>query len=259
MELKKKIEQLSLQDLKIFVDRSEKDRIKKATEEVSTRLKKDLNLKQEDILSFGSFTRNTMLPRAKDDKSDVDLLLDMSAHEGAQRSQPLVYLNRIKKAVNGQFRDNEVTKDPMSVTLMQKKIQFDLIPGFPLGKIKSFKIPNGKGGWMKTTPRKLNDLLTKKNKETAPIAMSHLIRLLKYWNVTHNRRHKSGDLEARVLSWEFNSKNMFEAFCFALRRLEKEKQATRDQLDQLMNSYNKKEYQKTANILNQLLPGFRDA
>ncbi len=257
MELKKKIEQLPLQELKLFVDQKEKDRIQKATSELVIRLMKDLDLRRDQILTFGSFTRNTMLPRTKDKRSDVDLLLNMSAHAGDQRSPPLEYLKRIKRAVNGQYRNNEITRDPLSVTLIQKKIQFDLVPGFPQVKSKSFKIPNGENGWMKTSPKELNDLLTKKNKETDHLAMSHLIRLLKYWNVSHSRRHKSSVIESRVLSWKFKSKTMFEAFCFGLRRLGKDDEAIRKQVDQLEKCYRKKEYTKAANILNQLLPGFK--
>lgn len=98
-------------------------------------------------------------------------------------------LNLIKKGVESipQYSRSDVKRNGVAVVLNLSSYdwRFDLVPAFPVGdgygNVIHYIIPDGNGRWMRTDPRKDQEIISTANK----IQNSNLIpiiRFIKYWN-----------------------------------------------------------------------------
>lgn len=73
---------------------------------------------------FGSYSRNTMLPRSYDRFSDVDYMIVFKnvIH------QPQTYLNKLKKFVNFYYSTSEIKQSHPTIQLNLNHITFELVP-----------------------------------------------------------------------------------------------------------------------------------
>lgn len=174
----------------------------------------------DDAMVFGSYSRNTILPREYDKNSDVDILV-LFATDG-KRLRPESYREKLKKFALEFYDASKVIKDHPSIVIELDHINFDLVPGiFDNGFIyDSIEIPGKDGDWMETDPNKFyKDLIevnTRYNSIVKPI-----VRILKYWNaVNEYPYHSSFELEKMIAGMNFSGENFESGFFYAVDELE---------------------------------------
>lgn len=173
----------------------------------------------DELIVFGSYSRDTILPRRFDPNSDIDLLLQFNTKDYA-KLRPESYRNQLRKFAQENYPYSIVAKDHPSVVLELNHIKFDLVPAiFDEGIIyDSIEIPDKNGGWMETEPEKFNNTLTKNNIKYNSI-VKPIIRLIKYWNASHGYPYFSFELETAIADMDFSNDNFESGFFYAVRKL----------------------------------------
>lgn len=124
---------------------------------------------------FGSYTRDTILPRSMDQFSDIDYMVVFA--EGGYK--PQTYLDRLKRFVENKYATSEISQENPTIVLELNHIRFELVPALKSGW--AYKIPNGPNEWQDTNPNDVNKALTDANQK-ANYCLKPVIRLAKYWN-----------------------------------------------------------------------------
>lgn len=132
--------------------------------------------------TFGSSTRDTILPRTMDEKSDIDYMIVLK-DDG---SVPQTYLDRMKKFAEKYYSTSEIKQSSPSIVLELNHIKFDLVPALDSWG-GSYKIPNGSGGWQDTNPNDFNSTLTQKNKDNQFLIKPTIRLALSYWSCTNQK------------------------------------------------------------------------
>ncbi|WP_018900740.1 nucleotidyltransferase [Rhizobium sp. 2MFCol3.1] len=169
----------------------EKSSIVKSIATLKSRLNAyfDGNLLQH--FAFGSYTRNTILPRALDAESDVDYMAVFA--EGGYT--PQTYLDRLKRFTEYRYNRSEIYQSSPTLVLNLNHIRFELVPA--LDHASGYSIPDGSGGWILTTPNTFNTALTEKNKATNS-RLKPAIRLAKIWNADRGYPFASYPMERQA-------------------------------------------------------------
>jgi hypothetical protein len=126
---------------------------------------------------FGSSTRDTILPRLMDEKSDIDYMVVFS--EGGYN--PQAYLDRLKRFVNAYYSTSEIYQSSPTIVLELNHIRFDLVPALIDAWTASYKIPKNTADWQITNPNDFNKSLEEANKRNSYL-IKPTIRLAKFWN-----------------------------------------------------------------------------
>lgn len=134
-----------------------------------------------DINVFGSWSRNTILPRKYDPQSDIDIMFAFDRANHCQMNSESVRA-KVKRFADYYYSSSEVHLDAPCVKLEMGHIKFDLVPAIPRQWIGGYEIPNGAGGWMDTDPDQLDDKLVTMNKLMDGNVVRRVVRLCKYWN-----------------------------------------------------------------------------
>lgn len=79
-----------------------------------------------EILVFGSYKRNTILPRKFDENSDIDVLVVFK--QARNEFTPETYRSQLKRFAESKFSTTKVLKDQPSAVLEMSNIKFDLVP-----------------------------------------------------------------------------------------------------------------------------------
>lgn len=191
-------------------------------EEKITNLKANLNAwfgnSISEILVFGSYKRDTILPRKFDDYSDIDILVVFSNAE--EERTPETYRTRLKKFADTKYSTSKVLKDHPSIILEMNKIKFDLVPSRKsLSWFSStYQIPNKSGYWMDTDPIGFNSEVTASNTKYNYI-VKPLIRLFKRWNAHNNYPFTTYDLERKIAGMNFSGDNYQKGFLYVISQL----------------------------------------
>lgn len=164
-----------------------------------------------EIIPFGSYTRDTILPRSIDDKSDIDLMVVFKD----SKIKPQSYLTRLKQFTEYYYSSSVVSQSNPTIILSLNHIKFDLVPAIKsyfLGSATKdlFKIPapaKNYVDWLETNPTKFNKLLTDKNLSHKNL-IKPLIRLVKYWNSQNQYVYDSYLMEKRIIDNVTISKNL---------------------------------------------------
>lgn len=169
----------------LIIKGDEKDAIAKSLDVFKSRMEsyffwnEAVNLKE--IKVFGSYARETDLPRAIDSGTDVDIMLVMD-DDGAT---PQTYLDRVRRAVEAKYSTSDIKQSSPTIVLQMNHIKFEITPA--IQSYSQYKIKGQWGGWMYT-----NCLTDFVNLKTANInnycKIKPVIRLVKYWNKTRNGR-----------------------------------------------------------------------
>lgn len=124
-------------------------------------------------------------------------------------------LNVFKSALTNieHYKNSELHRMQQAVTLNLSSYEwnFDIIPCFYTTS-GFYLIPNGKGGWMKTNPKKDQEFITSVNKKHYGKFLG-LVRLIKYWNnKAFSRRSNlsSSYLLEVMLANYYNDRHCFE-------------------------------------------------
>jgi predicted nucleotidyltransferase len=205
-------------DLFIKYDSDERSYIEERVKNFKKSLKKYFGSNISDVVLFGSFKRDTILPRKFDQESDIDVLIIFSDTE--QGFTPETYRNRLRRFAEKSYFSSKVVKDHPSIVLEMSNIKFDLVPC----KIESsfwsstYQIPNKSSSWMDTDPKGFNEKLTEANNKFNSI-VKPIIRLLKRWNAYENYPYLSFELEKIVADMNFSGDNHQTGFIYAIKNL----------------------------------------
>lgn len=151
----------------------------------------DIGCSLEETFAFGSYSRETILPRRINEESDIDYMLVFE--NGFPEFLPETYLNKIRRFAEEHYPNSWVHQSKPTIQIDLKHIRIELIPGIRcIGGILEYMIP-GKdySSWIKTSLFNTLYKLTQVSK--------NIIRLLKYWNIQNNTLFDSFELEKRIL------------------------------------------------------------
>lgn len=147
---------------------------------------------------FGSQTRDTNLPRAMDEHSDVDYMIVFK--DGGYT--PRTYLDRLKRFVGKYYPPSSVKQTDPTVTLELNHIMFDLVPALKGPWTGTYKIPSGTSAWRDTSPKDFKTSLTIKDKAES-YNIKPTVRLAKIWNANAGYVYESFGLEKWVVEQSY--------------------------------------------------------
>jgi len=252
-------------ELFIKRDSAERNKINISIDNIFNKLEDYFHDTINELKVFGSYTRDTILPRAFDPHSDIDILIQFNTGE-YQKLKPESYRSHLKKFSEIHYPNSLIAKDHPSVVIELHHIKFDLVPSiFDEGWIyDSIEIPDKDGGWQETNPDKFDKKVTKANKEYNSI-VKPIIRLLKYWNATHGYPFFSYELESAVAEMDFNWDNYESGFLYAIKELsvydfpdwaEKKVDALKDNGKWIREYLTRDNIGKAKEVVSRILPGF---
>jgi predicted nucleotidyltransferase len=205
----------------LFIKYSGEERLKvdKSVNNIIDKLDEYFDDEIDESILFGSYTRDTILPRRFDPNSDIDLLIQFNT-EDYNKLKPESYRSQLKKIAEDNYPYSIVVKDHPSIVLELNHIKFDLVPAiFDKGIFyDTIEIPDKNGGWMETEPSKFNNDLTKGNTRYNSI-VKPIIRLIKYWNASHGYPYFTFELETAIADMDFCNDNLESGFLFAIKKL----------------------------------------
>ncbi len=140
-----------------------------------------------ELLVIGSHTRDTAIHL----RSDVDYFAKLGSSDvawGSSRVSSTTTLDRVKSALKSRFKNTEVWIDGPAVVVGfgQGAGAVDVVPGVWVGttemspKYPVFEIPDGSGGWRRTSPQRHTKYLRDED-ERSSYKLSKTIKLLKGW------------------------------------------------------------------------------
>jgi len=180
---------------------SKKESIKKSIRAIKERIDEYFDDVDEHFI-FGSYTRNTILPRSIDERADIDYMVVFEDNE----LTPQAYLNKLKKFVNKYYSQSEIKQSHPTIQLELNHITFELVPALNTGWFgKNYQIPsrnNGVDEWIDTDPNGFNKELTEANQGNKSL-IKPLIRLLKYWNAKNGYIFASYVLEKDIVAVDY--------------------------------------------------------
>ncbi|VXD15847.1 nucleotidyltransferase domain-containing protein [Marinoscillum sp. 108] len=171
---------------------------------------------------FGSYDRDTILPRSVDSNSDIDVMVIFN-HTEYERT-PETYRNWLKTFADNNYKSrygSDVVKSFPTVTIRLGNIHFDLVPakeetwGWSSSNIY---IPDKSYGWQSTDPSDVKTRLTDANTRFNQI-VKPIIRLLKAWNSTKGYPFDSYELELAITDMNFSGDNIESGFFYAVNSL----------------------------------------
>lgn len=131
-------------------------------------------------LLFGSYPRETILPRSMDVHSDVDYMLVFSQ----SGFQPQTYLDRLRRFVEARYSRSEIAQSSPTIVLNLNHIRFELVPAL-YTPYYGYQIPSGPTAWQTSDPVGFASQLSAKN-QAEKYLLKPAIRLLKLWNTQNN-------------------------------------------------------------------------
>lgn len=145
---------------------------------------------------FGSYSRETILPRKADEKSDVDIMVVFSNLNGYK---PQSFLDRLKKFAEYYYSSSEIHQSSPSLVLELNHIKFELTPAYVY--FGTYYIPDGSSSWKSTDPDGFNSDLLECNKNNG-YKIKPVVRLLKHWDIQKNGRDLPSFLLEKTIAEE---------------------------------------------------------
>lgn len=113
-------------DLFIKYDSSERKKINRSLDVITEKLTSHFGDEVDEIIVFGSYSRDTILPRTCDQNSDIDIMILYSNEY--EKLAPESYRNQLRRFAEDNYRNSVVVKDHPSVVIELNHIKFDLVP-----------------------------------------------------------------------------------------------------------------------------------
>lgn len=176
---------------------SEKVSIALSFSTLKTRLKDYFGSEIIDVIKFGSYTRETILPRKFDEKSDVDVMV---IFKNEYNFKPQSFLDKLKRFAVAKYSTSQICQSSPTIVLELNHIKFELVPANKLYSLSSdhYNIPKNPSTWMLTQPKSFDDTLIDCNKNNS-FKIKPIVRLLKHWNIEKNSRDlPSFELEKKI-------------------------------------------------------------
>jgi predicted nucleotidyltransferase len=182
---------------------------------LKTRLKSYFGNDISSVEEFGSYKRDTILPRLHDENSDVDLMI-MFNHS-VINVNPSTYRKRLHEFADKYYASSEAYKSKPTVVLQLNHIKYDLVPAhqeYSSWRGTTTYIPESDTGWMTTDPHGFNNELTEKNKNNNN-HIRPVIRLLKAWNAKAGYPIESFSLEKEIVGQTYWGQKTLEEYFFS--------------------------------------------
>ncbi len=171
----------------------EKSNITTSVDTIKSRLSSYFGSDVIEKKLYGSYVRETILPRKADENSDVDLMVVFNNSNGYQ---PQSFLNRLKNFAEHYYSRSEIYQSSPTIVLELSHIKFELTPAYK--NYGMYYIPKSSTEWMYTDPDGFYSKLTECNKNNH-YKIKPVVRLLKHWNIQKNYRDlASFELEKKV-------------------------------------------------------------
>lgn len=201
-------------------DSTEISRINTSMTNLLSNLDKELGALLKRRFIFGSYDRDTILPRTIDSNSDIDIMVVFN-HTDYERT-PETYRAWLNNFGDKYYKDrygSEVVRSFPTVTIRLGNIHFDLVPAKEESTywISTLHIPSSYG-WQTTDPNDVKTKLTEANTKYNQIVRP-IIRLLKAWNCTHGYPIDSYQLELEITQMNFFGDNIQSGFFWAVEHL----------------------------------------
>lgn len=196
---------------------AEKAKIRLSTVALGNRLESHFGDALRDHFVFGSFSRDTILPRWADENSDVDYMVLL---DNSDNYKPQTYMNWLRTFVTNLYTRSEIYQDHPTIVLELSHIKFELVPSYLRSAFlffvsESIMIParaSDYQDWQETDPTDFNQRLTDLNKRHKYL-IKPLIRLVKYWNALNGYPFESYSLEKDIIQMSFwDCKNLRDYF-----------------------------------------------
>lgn len=190
-------------------DSEEVKKINTSITNLLSNLDKELGILINRRFIFGSYDRDTILPRKFDSKSDIDIMVVFN-HTDYERT-PDTYRAWLKNFADKYYKDrygSEVVKSFPTVTIRLNNISYDLVPAKEENYFYSstLYIP-GNNGWRITNPHDVKQKLTDANTRYKSIVRP-LIRIMKAWNCYNGFPYDSYLLELEITEMNFYNDNV---------------------------------------------------
>lgn len=177
----------------LVLSSSERSSISTSVDTIKSRLTSYFGSSVTEKKLYGSYVRETILPRKADEKSDVDLMVVFS---NPYRYQPQTFLNKLKEFAEYYYSRSEIYQSSPTIVLELNHIKFELTPACV--NYDSYYIPKSSSEWMYTDPDGFYSKLTECNKNNN-YKIKPIVRILKHWNIQKNYRDiASFELERKI-------------------------------------------------------------
>jgi predicted nucleotidyltransferase len=167
------------------------------------------------IEEFGSYKRDTILPRSYDAHSDVDLMVVFNTDVTEVNSD--TYRKYLVDFAEKHYGTSEVYRTHPTVTLELAHIRYDLVPAKEeknyWGTTSTLFIPKDDKYWVATAPQRFNTQLMLKN-VFAGWTIKPVIRLMKAWNAMVGFPIPSFELEQEIVNMSFGTCISLEDYFF---------------------------------------------
>lgn len=152
---------------------------------IKVRLEKDFNL--HSFLLIGSHARGTPIKKS----SDVDCMAVFRKSEveyGSGIETSTTFLNRLRTSLQDRYPNTEIRRDKQAVVVGfgGNDYSVDVVPGYYYGpginNYPVYKIPDGNGWWMSTSPQAHNKYIMDENIRSRG-KLINVAKLIKYWRI----------------------------------------------------------------------------
>ncbi len=197
---------------------AEQKKIDASVSTLKSRLRLHFGTNILNVIEFGSYKRDTILPRQYDENSDVDLMIVFN--HSILKVSPGTYRNYLLDFAEKRYSRSEVYKSSPTTVLQLDHIKYDLVPAYedtnPWSTSKTIYIPQSDSSWMITDPHGFNSKLTEINTAHGS-NIKKVIRLLKAWNSKSGYPIESCKLEQEIagISYFFWGDKTLENYFFA--------------------------------------------
>ena len=219
-------------------------------------LKSRLENQVVEIIRFGSYTRNTILPRKYDPNSDIDLMI---VFDNENLLAPETYRKKLLNVVSSAYPNSISQKDFPAIKLILNHIKFDLVPAYCQNYVflgKTYYIPSKYSGWMKTTPNDINYRLQTTNQRIGNNVIRNTIRLCKHWNASVNYPFESYLMEQNILNLSFwNANDVYNRFICSLNEIAGNRPDVKQAISYIAEYCRRGDEDKQLFWLKKLLPG----
>lgn len=262
MSINNILQTFSQQELVLSHNETERNKINSSLIQLEKVLKDKLHNNISSFLRFGSFTRNTILPRKYDPQSDIDLMVIFDTKNGTKTAG--TYRKNILDVISNSYPNSISKKDFPAVKLQLNYIMFDIIPAYTEDTwfgTKSYFIPaDNSDSWKLTDPNDVNKSISDKNKRVGNNIIRNIIRLCKHWNASAGYPKYSYLMEKEILNITFwGNENTYSGFLKVMNSIAGDRPGVRQALQYIKhyegNYYNTANEYKQLEWLRKLLPG----
>jgi len=197
----------------IKYDSNERTKITNSLSNLKKQLKNEFDTDIKEIIEFGSYKRDTILPRRIDEESDIDLMIVFNHEE--MNVRPVTYREYLHDFADDYYSSSISYKDQPSVVLELSNIKYDLVPAYQetgwFSSTPTTYIPESNDEWMETNPNGFAQELTEKNGNNNSI-IKPIIRLMKAWNSKAGYPFDSFSFEKDIVNMWFYSDTVESGF-----------------------------------------------